>query len=156
MILHGSTRRALTHKVKCTYSPRSTPVVLNCLTLWEHSSLGLFETQEPPRYLKHRFVLKPRQTASSSPGFKREDVSLQTPVHTVNARGRGERGESVQAGEPGSPECAFPLTLRNNKIRLQPMNVPSLRKGSLEIAPKIKEGIYPHDCSAEKAIYIVC
>lgn len=156
MILHRSTRRVLTHKVKCTYSPRSTPVILNCLTLWEHSSLGLFETQEPPPYLKHSFVLKLRQTASSPAGFKREDASLHTPVHTVNARGRGEREESVQAGEPGSPERAFPLTPRSNKIRLQPMNVPSLRKGSLEIAPKIKEGIYPRDCLAEKAIYIVC
>lgn len=55
------------------------------------------------------------------------------------------------AGEPGSPESAFPLSLRSNKIRLWPMNVPPLRKGSLEIAPKIKEGIYPHDCLAEKS-----
>lgn len=156
MILHRSTRCVLTHKVKCTYSPCSTPVILNCLTLWEQSNLGLFETQEPLRYLKHSFVLKLSQTASTSPGFKCEDVLLHTPVHTVNARGGGGREKSVQAGKPGSPECTFPLMLRSNKIRLQPMNVSSLRKGSLEIAPKIKEGIYPHDCLAEKAIYIVC
>lgn len=65
-------------------------------------------------------------------------------------------GKSAQAGEPGSRQRTFPLTLRSNEMRLQPVNVPALRKGSLEIAPKIKEGIYPHDCLAEKAISIVC
>ena len=89
-------------QVKCTYSPCSTPVILNCLTLWEHSNLGLFETQEPLRYLKHSFVLRPRQTASSSPGFRGEDVLLHTPVHTVNAQGGGRgrnqcRQESLAA-----------------------------------------------------------
>lgn len=82
-----------------------------------------------------------------------EDVWFHTPELTVNAR-VGGRGRNLCQQE--SPECAFPLMLRSNKIRLQPMNVPSLRKGSLEIAPQIKEGIYPHDCLAEKAISIVC
>lgn len=65
-------------------------------------------------------------------------------------------GEGGICASRRAQNALFPLMLRSNKIRLQPMNVLSLRKGSLEIAPQIKEGIYPHDCLAEKAISIVC
>lgn len=144
-------RRALTHKVKCTRSPCSTPVILNCLTLWEHSSLGLFETQEPLRYLKHSFALKPKQTASSSPGSQREDVLL----CTQSACGAGGEG-GIDAGRRAQqPRTRLPTNAEKQQNKIVAHECP-LRKGSLEIAPKIKEGIYPHNCLAEKAIYIVC
>lgn len=65
-------------------------------------------------------------------------------------------GEGGIRASRRAQNALFPLMLRSNKIRLQLVNVLSLRKGSLEIAPQIKEGIYPHDCLAEKAISIVC
>lgn len=129
---------ALTHKVKCTYGSCSTPVILNCLTLWRHSNLGCFETQGPARYLKHGSVLKRMQAASPSPALRLCGCT------------RGYRRAVPQ------PLRAFPLPPGSDKMRSQPLNVPVLRKGTLEIAPKIKESIYPHDCSAEKAISIVC
>lgn len=125
-------------QVKYTYRSCSTPVILNCLTLWQHSNLSCFETQGPARYLKHGFVLKRMQAGSSPPGLR-----LCGCAH------------GCSRAVP-QPLRAFPLPLGSDKMRSQPPNVPVLRKGTLEIASEIKEGIYPHDCSAEKAISIVC
>ena len=128
--------RSLTSQVHVPFC--STPVILNCLTLWRHSNLGCFETQGPARYLKHGFVLKRMQAASPSPALRLCGCT------------RGYRRAVPQ------PLRAFPLPPGSDKMRSQPLNVPVLRKGTLEIASEIKEGIYPHDCSAEKAISIVC
>lgn len=59
----------------------------------------------------------------------------------------------MPAGEPG---MCFPTNAEKQQNQIAAHECPVTEKGEFRNSPQIKEGIYPHDCLAEKAISIVC
>lgn len=116
----GSALRALAHKVKYTCGSCSTPVILNCLTLWQHSNLSCFETQGSARCLKHGFVFKRMRAGSSWP----QAVWLRT---------------RVQQGGPAAA-ARFPTAAGKRQNEIAAPECPGAEKGDFRNSPRDKGG----------------